>query len=61
MRFRISLEGDRFRWRKGSKLGLYGLPQLEQARELGYTILVEGESDAQTLWHAYRGSAAPYT
>ena len=52
VRFRIALEGDdRFRWRKGSKPGLYGLNRLGQARELGYVVLVEGESDVHTLWH----------
>jgi hypothetical protein len=56
VRFRIALEkgpkGDeRFRWRKGSKPSLYGLWRLEHARDEGYVFLVEGESDAQTLWH----------
>jgi hypothetical protein len=56
VRFRITLEkspeGDnRFRWRKGSKPTLYGLWRLEQAREAGYVLLVEGESDCHTLWH----------
>jgi hypothetical protein len=56
VRFRIALEkspeGDnRFRWRKGSKPCLYGLWRLEQAKEAGYVVLVEGESDCHTLWH----------
>jgi hypothetical protein len=56
VRFRIALEkgpkGDeRFRWRKGSKPPLYGLWRLEHARDEGYIFLVEGESDAQTLWY----------
>ncbi len=56
VRFRIALEkspeGDnRFRWRKGSRPTLYGLWRLEQAREAGYVVLVEGESDCHTLWH----------
>jgi hypothetical protein len=56
VRFRIALEkgpkGDeRFRWRKGSKPSLYGLWRLEHARDEGYIFLVEGESDAQTLWY----------
>ncbi len=55
-RFRIALEkteegDDRFRWRTGSKAMLYGLWRLEAIREAGYVVLVEGESDAQTLWH----------
>jgi hypothetical protein len=55
VRFRVALEkteegDDRFRWRTGSKAGLYGLWRLEAIREIGYVVLVEGESDAQTLW-----------
>jgi hypothetical protein len=53
VRFRISLAGgDKFRWKQRSKLCLYGLTRLRLARELGYVVLVEGESCAQTLWHA---------
>ena len=56
VRFRLALEksggGDlRFKWRGGSKTTLYGLERLEAARKAGYVVLVEGESDAQTLWH----------
>lgn len=56
VRFRIALEksaegDDRFRWRTGSKAGLYGLWKLEGIRKAGYVVLVEGESDAQTLWY----------
>ena len=52
VRFRISLDGDdKFRWKKRSKLCLYGLTRLRKARELGYVVLVEGESCAQTLWY----------
>ncbi|UCF81698.1 MAG: hypothetical protein JSV08_04600 [Acidobacteriota bacterium] len=55
VRFRLSLvkssDGDnRFRWRRGDKPCLYGLWRLKQARENGSVVLVEGESDAQTLW-----------
>ncbi|MDQ3380550.1 MAG: hypothetical protein M3546_09540, partial [Actinomycetota bacterium] len=51
VRFRISLDGeDRFRWKSRSKLCLYGLTRVRRARELGYVVLVEGESCAQTLW-----------
>jgi putative DNA primase/helicase len=61
VRFRLALEkspnGDgRFRWRKGSKTRLYGLWRLEQVEKAGYAVLVEGESDAQTLW--YHGEPA---
>jgi hypothetical protein len=52
VRFRVVLAGDdRFRWKKGSKSRLYGLNRLGRARELGYVVLVEGESDVHTLWH----------
>ena len=55
VRFRTALEkseeGDsRFRWRTGSKARLYGLWRLEAIKRAGYVVLVEGESDAQTLW-----------
>lgn len=56
VRYRTALEktegGDnRFRWRAGDKAHLYGLWRLEGIREEGYVVLVEGESDAQTLWY----------
>jgi hypothetical protein len=56
VRFRIALEkskegDDRFRWRTGSKAQLYGLWRLESIRKVGYVVLVEGESDTQTLWY----------
>lgn len=51
VRFRVSLTGeDKFRWRKGSKPALYGLWRLRAAIELGFVVLVEGESDCHTLW-----------
>jgi len=52
-RFRISMDGpkgQRFRWRTGSKLCLYGLPFLERIKALDFVVLCEGETDAQTLW-----------
>jgi hypothetical protein len=61
VRFRVSLNGDdKFRWKAGTKARgkLYGLSRLPRARELGYVILCEGESDAQTLWlHGFPGLA----
>lgn len=56
VRFRLALEkgeigDDRFRWRTGARLCLYGLWRLDAAREKGYAVLVEGESDCHTLWH----------
>lgn len=40
----------RFTWDKGSRVHLYGLWKISKIREKGYVILVEGESDTQTLW-----------
>lgn len=42
-----------FRWRSGSKgkIHLYGEWRLKDFQELGWVILVEGESDAQSLWY----------
>lgn len=44
---------QRFAWNNGSKgkLGLYGEWKIASIREEGYVILVEGESDTQTLWY----------
>jgi len=50
VRFRISLEGDRFRWRSGDRITPYGLDRLEAIRPEGWILLVEGESDAWTGW-----------
>ena len=55
-RYRTALENDaskggRFLWEKGSKPCPYGLWLLSQARNEGYIVVVEGESDAQTLWY----------
>lgn len=52
VRFRISLDGDRFRWKKSAaKPCLYGLNRLTGVRQSGQMVLVEGESDCHTLWH----------
>jgi hypothetical protein len=61
MRFRLRLHGkDRFKWRKGSKPMLYGLQRLEKIRKVGWVILVEGESDWQTLrYHRFPVIALP--
>ena len=42
-----------FRWRQGSsgKICLYGEWRLPQIREVGYAVMVEGESDTQSLWY----------
>lgn len=54
VRYRIAMTGDKFRWSKGSRLSLYGLWLLDQGA--GDVILVEGESDTQTL--TYHGIPA---
>ena len=56
VRYRVALEkseemDERFKWRTGSKTSLYGLWRLERIRKAGWVVLVEGESDAQTLWY----------
>lgn len=48
VRFRIALEGDKFRWKGGAKPQLYGLNKLRDSEAV---FLVEGESDCHTLWH----------
>jgi hypothetical protein len=61
VRSRVSLTGKpKILTRKGDKHRLYGLWKLEEAREAGYAVLVEGESDAQTLWfHDVPGVGIP--
>jgi hypothetical protein len=51
VRFRIALNGDRFRWKSGTKPCLYGVSRLSDARRKGQVVLVEGESDCHTLWY----------
>ena len=51
IRYRLSLRGKiRFIWKKGHRPTLYGLWRIDYAKAEPYIILVEGESDAQTLW-----------
>src|ERR1700730_3169661 len=46
----VAKEGSR--WNSGDgKLVPYGLERLEEARKVGYLVLVEGESDCWTLWY----------
>lgn len=51
--FRKRYGNKTFRWSKGSagKLTLYGLWRLDEIRKAGKVVLVEGESDTQTLWY----------
>jgi putative DNA primase/helicase len=39
----------RWKWTEGDKIILYGLPNLKRAREVGYCVINEGESDTATL------------
>jgi hypothetical protein len=50
VRFRIALDGDRFRWRSGTKPCLYGLHRLSESSQERVVVLVEGESDCHTFW-----------
>ncbi len=51
VRFRRSLTVEpRFVWRRGDKVSPYG-QDLGDARRVGWTMIVEGESDCWTLWH----------
>lgn len=51
VRYRLSLDGaQRFSWRKGDKMLLYGLWRLPEIRKAGWVLLVEGESDCWTAW-----------
>jgi hypothetical protein len=61
VRSRVALTGKpKILTRKGDKHHLYGLWRLERTREAGYAVLVEGESDAQTLWfHGVPGVGIP--
>ena len=56
IRYRIALEGGRFRWQKGAEpkrlaYGEWWLPQWREKNKR-VVVLVEGESDALTLWQA---------
>ncbi len=51
VRSRVALTGKpKILTRKGDRHRLYGLWKLGEAREAGYAVLVEGESDCQTCW-----------
>ena len=49
MRYRY--DNKQFRWKKGSKIHFYGLQELDKIKKSNYVVLVEGESDLQTLWY----------
>jgi hypothetical protein len=60
-RYRVSLTGEiTVRTKAGDKHCLYGLNRLERARQAGYVVIVEGESDTHTLWlHDYPALGLP--
>lgn len=51
--YRKRFANKEFRWRYNSrgKICLYGEWRLEEIQKVGYTLMVEGESDTQTLWY----------
>jgi hypothetical protein len=50
----------RFTWKVGTHPHPYGLDRLDDAKAAGYVVLVEGPSDAQTLWyHSYPALGLP--
>lgn len=53
VRYRVGMskDGPRFVWKSGGHVLLYGLNRLREIRRAGFCFLVEGESDAHTLWH----------
>lgn len=59
-RYRNSpLNKPRFYWEEGSKTNLYGLWKLKDYKG-DYIVLVEGESDTQTLWfHGIQAIGVP--
>lgn len=51
IRYRLALTGaQRFLWRTGNEVHLYGLNKMEAIRKAGWVLLVEGESDTWTGW-----------
>jgi hypothetical protein len=61
VRFQVGLYGKNlFRWRRASKASLYGLQRMARIRKLGAVVLVEGESDWQTLrYHNFNALGLP--
>lgn len=51
--FRKRYSNKEFKWKYGSsgKIPMYGEWKLPYIQKAGYVILVEGESDSQTLWY----------
>jgi hypothetical protein len=52
VRYRLAIDGNqKFAWRRGDKVPIYGLWRLQEIRDAGWVLLVEGESDCWTAWH----------
>ena len=51
--YRKRYGGKQFRWKYGASkdICMYGEWKLEQIRTAGYVVLVEGESDSQSMWY----------
>jgi 5S rRNA maturation endonuclease (ribonuclease M5) len=51
--FRKRYDNKEFRWKSGSagKIIMYGEWRMPYIKKANYAVLVEGESDTQTLWH----------
>lgn len=51
--YRKRYGGKAFRWKYGASkdICMYGEWKLEQIRTAGYVVLVEGESDSQSMWY----------
>ncbi|MGH7559151.1 MAG: hypothetical protein ACREMD_15500, partial [Gemmatimonadota bacterium] len=60
IRYRFALGKSGFRWQKGARSCLYGLPGLAAARKAGFVTLCEGESDTQVLrFHRFPAVGVP--
>jgi putative DNA primase/helicase len=63
VRFRVVMAGDKKKrhfWRKGDKACLYGGHWAASLAEAEYAVIVEGESDTQTLWlHGFPALGLP--
>lgn len=51
--YRKRYGGKQFRWKYGAgkDICIYGAWKMEQIRSAGYAVLVEGESDSQSMWY----------
>ncbi len=53
IRYRTFLAGpDRFRWKTGARVGIYGRDRIKAARDAGFVVINEGETDCWTCWQA---------